>query len=84
MLLAILKCCNFSEHTIFITAADPVCGGVLAVVLLEPTDKANVDNMLSDDGSNDLVKQMFSNARYRSHAEVILPWLNRRGLLDFL
>ncbi|XP_061387862.1 uncharacterized protein LOC133322927 [Musca vetustissima] len=56
---------------------------VMAPVLCEPSDNANLDNFISetDDGLA-FKRQMYSNARYRKHMEAILPWLLNRGLLD--
>ncbi|XP_037817362.1 uncharacterized protein LOC119607493 [Lucilia sericata] len=56
--------------------------GVMAAVLLDPNDNANFDNFLGDDDAGIKFKiQMFSNARYRKHSELILPWLYNRGAI---
>lgn len=56
--------------------------GVMAAVLLDPNEDANIDNFIgeSDAGIN-LKIQMYSNARYRKHCEMILPWLYNRGAI---
>lgn len=57
--------------------------GILAAVLLDPTEKANLDNFMSaNDVAVDFKMQMFSNPRYRKHAEALLPWLYYRGALE--
>lgn len=55
----------------------------MAAVLCDPTDNATIDNFVSDseDGIN-FKRQMYSNVRYRSHMEKILPWLLNKGLLE--
>lgn len=56
----------------------------MSAVLLDPKDNPSLEKIISDDESGvAFKKQMFLNKRYRSHAEAILPWLNKRGLLDF-
>lgn len=54
----------------------------MAAVLLDPNEDANIDNFIgeSDAGIN-LKIQMYSNARYRKHCEMILPWLYNRGAI---
>ncbi|XP_037817363.1 uncharacterized protein LOC119607494 [Lucilia sericata] len=56
--------------------------GVMAAVLLEPNDNANIDNFIGEDDAGIQLKiQMYSNARYRKHSELILPWLYNRGAI---
>ena len=56
-----------------------VCG-VMGVVLLDPTKEAIFENFLSDsDAGKSFKKLLFSNDRYRKHAELVLPWLHNRG-----
>ncbi|XP_073842766.1 uncharacterized protein [Musca autumnalis] len=58
--------------------------GVMAIVLLDPTEKANLENFLGEDSdAGDFKKLMFSSDRYRKHIEAILPWLNNRGAFRF-
>ncbi|XP_017477767.1 PREDICTED: uncharacterized protein LOC108367624 [Rhagoletis zephyria] len=54
--------------------------GHMAIVLLDPTEAASMDNLLSStqDGM-DFKKLMYTNKRYRKHAEAVLPWLSNRG-----
>ncbi|KAH8390818.1 hypothetical protein KR200_002204, partial [Drosophila serrata] len=56
---------------------------IMAAILVDPTDKASFENFLSDsaDGA-DFQMQMYNNARYRKHIQLILPWLLNRGALD--
>ncbi|XP_075148815.1 uncharacterized protein LOC142222522 [Haematobia irritans] len=56
---------------------------VMAAVLCDPTNNANLDNFISEtDEGLAFKKQMYSNPRYRKHMEAILPWLFNRGLLE--
>ncbi|XP_013107735.2 uncharacterized protein LOC106087290 [Stomoxys calcitrans] len=56
---------------------------VMAAVLCDPTDKANLDNFISEtDAGLAFKRQMYSNPRYRKHMEALLPWLLNRGLLE--
>ncbi|XP_061399282.1 uncharacterized protein LOC133334990 [Musca vetustissima] len=58
--------------------------GVMGVVLLDPTEKANLANFMGEDGdADDFKKLMFTNDRYRKHIEVLLPWFYNRGALHF-
>ncbi|XP_037892959.1 uncharacterized protein LOC119639574 [Glossina fuscipes] len=57
--------------------------GIMAAVLLDPIENANLDNFLSENDVAAAFKmQMFSNPRYRKHAETLLPWLYYRGALE--
>ncbi|XP_065354514.1 uncharacterized protein LOC135948985 [Calliphora vicina] len=58
--------------------------GVMAAVLLEPTDTANLENFIGDsDAGLAFKKLMYSNDRYRKHVEALLPWLKNRGAMCF-
>ncbi|XP_065371987.1 uncharacterized protein LOC135963907 [Calliphora vicina] len=57
--------------------------GVMGAVLLDPTNTAKLENFLGDSEEGlAFKKSMFSNDRYRKHAEAILPWLQNRGVFD--
>ncbi|XP_053947686.1 uncharacterized protein LOC128856061 [Anastrepha ludens] len=57
--------------------------GVMAAVLLDPTDKAKLESMIEEsEAGDDFKKQLFAGARFRKHAEVVLPWLHNRGVLE--
>ncbi|KAH8247188.1 hypothetical protein KR038_000001, partial [Drosophila bunnanda] len=57
--------------------------GVMAFVLLEPTDVASFENFVSDtDAGVDFQMQLFSSPRYRKHIQAVMPWLLNRGALD--
>ncbi|XP_041674697.1 uncharacterized protein LOC121530179 [Drosophila eugracilis] len=60
-----------------------VATGVMAAVLVDPTESASFDNFVGDseEGANFQLK-MYNNARYRKHIEMVLPWLLNRGALD--
>uniref|UniRef100_A0A1I8PC14 CHK kinase-like domain-containing protein n=1 Tax=Stomoxys calcitrans TaxID=35570 RepID=A0A1I8PC14_STOCA len=62
----------------YVTLTNVLCG-----VLLDPTDTANLENLMgaSDDGSA-FKRQLYSNTRYRQQMESILPWLLNKGLLE--
>ncbi|XP_075148827.1 uncharacterized protein LOC142222531 [Haematobia irritans] len=54
--------------------------GVMGAVLLDPNENAQMDNFFADTDVGQLFRiQMYSNARYRKHAEMLLPWLYNRG-----
>ncbi|XP_023292669.2 uncharacterized protein LOC111676020 [Lucilia cuprina] len=56
--------------------------GVMAAVLLDPNENANIENFIGEDDAGMKLKiQMYSNARYRKHSELILPWLYNRGAI---
>ncbi|XP_065354513.1 uncharacterized protein LOC135948984 [Calliphora vicina] len=58
--------------------------GVMSVTLLDPTNTANIDNFIADSDAGLALKTlMYSNERYRKHAEALLPWLKNRGALSF-
>lgn len=57
---------------------------MLSAVLLDPKDKPSLEKMIGDnDEGVAMRKQMFLAKRYRSHVEVIYPWLQKKGLLEF-
>lgn len=67
---------------IFFLATSTVCG-VMSAVLLDPTDEASMDAIIGEnDESKNFRSKIYTNPRYRKHAEAILSWLNYRGLLD--
>ncbi|XP_065366671.1 uncharacterized protein LOC135959614 [Calliphora vicina] len=54
--------------------------GIMAAVLLDPSDKANLDNYFgSSDEAAQFQMQLYSNPRYRKHMKMVLPWLYYRG-----
>ncbi|TMW53369.1 hypothetical protein DOY81_001573 [Sarcophaga bullata] len=60
-----------------------VCG-VMGIILLDPTKEASFENFLSDsDAGMSFKKLLFSNDRFRKHAELVLPWLHNRGGMCF-
>ncbi|KAH8417045.1 hypothetical protein KR222_001857, partial [Zaprionus bogoriensis] len=55
----------------------------LPVVLLDPTEAATLDNLLSDTEAGDKFKDLlYTNKRYQMYLEQILPWLHNRGYLE--
>lgn len=73
----------FSVTNFYLLTAVYTVTAVMAAVLLDPSDKANLEQLVTE--SDDTIafrKQMYLNKRYRSHAEVLLPWLCRKGFLD--
>ncbi|XP_016952770.1 uncharacterized protein LOC108026364 [Drosophila biarmipes] len=60
-----------------------VATGVMATVLVDPTESACFENFIGDSPEGvDFQMQMYNNPRYRKHIQVILPWLLNRGALD--
>ncbi|KAH8283781.1 hypothetical protein KR054_001374 [Drosophila jambulina] len=60
-----------------------VVTSVMGIVLLDPTDVTNFDNLLDDaEAGADFQMQLYNSSRYRKHAEVVLPWLLNRGALN--
>lgn len=59
--------------------------GVMAAALMDPTNNVlHIDNFIGSTDSSLTVKTlMYSNDRYRQHAELVLPWLKNRGALSF-
>ncbi|EDV53677.1 uncharacterized protein LOC6554928 [Drosophila erecta] len=65
------------------TFAYSVATGVMAAVLLDPTENASLENFVGDSAEGvDFQMKMYNNPRYRKHIQVILPWLLNRGALD--
>lgn len=57
----------------------------MGAVLLDPTDKAKLDNYLSDtEDATEFKLQLYRNPRYRKHMELLLPWLYYRGVFWIL
>ncbi|XP_017007948.3 uncharacterized protein [Drosophila takahashii] len=60
-----------------------VVTGVMAAVLLDPTDSASFENFMGDtEAGVDFQMQMYNGPRYRKHIQAIMPWLLNRGCLD--
>ena len=56
---------------------------VMAGVLCDPTDTANIDNFVGDSNDGQKFRELlYSNTRFIQHLEVILPWLCNRGSLE--
>lgn len=59
--------------------------GILAIVLLEHTENANIDNFIkSDEVGLNFKKHLYSNPKYLKCLKDILPWLETRGMLQLL
>ncbi|XP_017119025.1 uncharacterized protein LOC108140622 [Drosophila elegans] len=67
------------EHPIY--AAGTVLS-TLTVCLNKTDDNFSSDVFCKDGKEADQRLQLFSNERYKANIERIMPWLNRRGLLD--
>lgn len=53
---------------------------VMAAVLVEPTTIANLDNFVSESEDGiEFKKQMYTNKRYRSQLQILMPWFYYRG-----
>nr|AAZ78604.1 CHKov1 [Drosophila melanogaster]AAZ78608.1 CHKov1 [Drosophila melanogaster]AAZ78622.1 CHKov1 [Drosophila melanogaster]AAZ78636.1 CHKov1 [Drosophila melanogaster] len=66
------------------TFAYSVATGVMAAVLVDPTESASFENFVGDSAEGaDFQMKMYNNPRYRKHMQAILPWLLNRGALDF-
>ncbi|XP_016980509.2 uncharacterized protein LOC108045619 isoform X2 [Drosophila rhopaloa] len=60
-----------------------VATGVMAAVLLDPTDTASFENFVGDtEAGLAFQMQLFNSPRFRKHIQVIMPWLLNRGALD--
>ncbi|KAH8283782.1 hypothetical protein KR054_001375, partial [Drosophila jambulina] len=60
-----------------------VATGVMAAVLLDPTDVASFENFIGDtDAGVDFQMQLYNSPRYRKHIQAVLPWLLNRGAMD--
>ncbi|KAL5274236.1 hypothetical protein ACFFRR_000786 [Megaselia abdita] len=72
--IAILRNHQWAIATIYST---------LAIVLLEPTDNANMDNFWkADEEGTGFKNQVYSNPKYITCLNDILPWLDKRGMLE--
>eukprot|EP00099_Drosophila_melanogaster_P022588 NP_650103.1 uncharacterized protein Dmel_CG6830 [Drosophila melanogaster] len=68
------------QHPIF--AAGTVLT-TLSMCLNKTTDDFTTDSFLgNEENGKSLREAMFSNERYRANIERVMPWINRRGLLD--
>jgi len=54
---------------------------VMGFVLLDPTEEADFDKIISTEDSS-FSKSIYTNPRYRRHMEVLLPWLQHQGALE--
>ncbi|XP_034662437.1 uncharacterized protein LOC117897592 isoform X1 [Drosophila subobscura] len=54
---------------------------IMGYVLMDPTEENGFEALFSNEESS-FKKLMYTNPRYRKHAEVILPWLKHRGALE--
>uniref|UniRef100_A0A0A1XJK5 Hemoglobin subunit alpha-2 n=1 Tax=Zeugodacus cucurbitae TaxID=28588 RepID=A0A0A1XJK5_ZEUCU len=62
------------------TLAVSTAAGHMSIVLLEPTEGAELSNLMgTSEESIAFRKHMYTNARYRKHIEVVYPWLYHRG-----
>ncbi|XP_017079844.2 uncharacterized protein LOC108113679 [Drosophila eugracilis] len=60
-----------------------VATGVMAAVLLDPTESASFENFVGDtEAGVDFQMQLYNSPRYRKHIQVVMPWLLNRGGLD--
>lgn len=77
-------CCVIQQYNpLGFIAGFTTATGVMAAVLLDPTENASLDNFMGDDDAgNEFKMLMYTNPRYRKHMECILPWLHNRGALD--
>ncbi|XP_073842682.1 uncharacterized protein [Musca autumnalis] len=70
------------EHGPFAAYAS---SGVMCAALLDPTENASLETMLSGGEDGDAFKRnMYLNPRYRKHAEIVFPWMARRGLFELV
>ncbi|XP_016952177.1 uncharacterized protein LOC108025998 [Drosophila biarmipes] len=54
---------------------------VMGFVLLDPTEEADFEKIISEDHSG-FTKSVYTNPRYVRHLEVVLPWLQHQGALE--
>ncbi|XP_067630394.1 uncharacterized protein [Eurosta solidaginis] len=60
-----------------------IVSGHMAIVLVDPTDSANFDNLIgTSPGGLEFKRLMYTNKRFRKHAEAVLPWLYNRGAFE--
>ncbi|XP_037951328.1 uncharacterized protein LOC119682057 [Teleopsis dalmanni] len=58
---------------------------VMPVVLFEPSKNANSENLISENEEGQNLKiAMFRNKTYAAHVTQLIPWLDKRGLLEYL
>ncbi|XP_017855901.1 PREDICTED: uncharacterized protein LOC108608826 [Drosophila arizonae] len=56
---------------------------VMSGILLDPTESARAEHFASDSvEAQDFKNLLYSNARYRKHIQVVMPWLFNRGALE--
>lgn len=67
----------FSYHLAYTTITS-----LLTLVLCDPRDDANIDNILGGEEGKHFRNAMFSNKRYADNMRILLPWLNNRGAFD--
>lgn len=57
--------------------------GILSAALLDSCDDANIDAFLQNDEAGiNFKRKMFNNPRYLKAMKILLPFFDRRGLLD--
>uniref|UniRef100_T1PKH9 Ecdysteroid kinase n=1 Tax=Musca domestica TaxID=7370 RepID=T1PKH9_MUSDO len=55
----------------------------MGIVLLDPSEKANFENMLGEQKDNlEFKKTIYSNPRYVEHITKLLPWFHARGFME--
>ncbi|KAH8362815.1 hypothetical protein KR084_001281 [Drosophila pseudotakahashii] len=54
---------------------------IMAYVLLDPVDGADIEKVLGDDDT-EFKKSLYVNPRFQKHMEVLLPWLQHRGAME--
>lgn len=80
-LVIIVKTIIISSYTYYLIVAFICSISVMGVVLLDPTDDADFDKIISNEHSN-FTNSIYTNPRYRRHMKVVLPWLQHRGALE--
>uniref|UniRef100_A0A1A9VBF6 CHK domain-containing protein n=1 Tax=Glossina austeni TaxID=7395 RepID=A0A1A9VBF6_GLOAU len=56
---------------------------ITGIALLEPTDKAKIENVIRDTPEGiEFRNLIYSNSRYIQHIEEILPWIYERGFMN--
>ncbi|BFF89743.1 uncharacterized protein DMAD_08426 [Drosophila madeirensis] len=60
------------------------CASIMGFVLLDPIvdDNGDFDKLISEEDSS-FKKSLFTNPRFRKHVEVLLPWLQHRGAMEY-
>ncbi|XP_017052310.1 uncharacterized protein LOC108095656 [Drosophila ficusphila] len=60
-----------------------VATGVMAAVLLDPTENASFENFIGEtEAGEDFQLQLYNSPRFRKHISVVMPWLLNRGSLE--